>query len=181
MHSALSVLLTLSLSISSSTAYTIPTLQSPIPAKKAYTPSLGTSCTFTLFHKQLCPGGTPASTKANYIQINTIHDHFNNMTIDIAALRPLAAHSSYVRVSEDRGLAIKNLRDGRHLTVKGSDESDDVAFEYAGVSWSTEEWKVSEGVGCMASAWSVESEQWACGLGSRVSYDSTSINLTVTN
>jgi hypothetical protein len=36
-------------------------------------------------------------------------------------------------------------------------------------------------VGCMASAWSVESEEWMCGIGSRVSYNSTSIDLTVTN
>ena len=171
MHTyASSILLALSLAITSSSAYTIPTLQSPIPAKKAYAPSFATSCTFTLFHKQVCPGGTPASTKANYIQINTIHDHANDKTIDIAALRPLAARNSYVRVSEDRGLAIKNLLDGKHLTVKGSEEGDDVTFEYAGASWSSEEWKANDGVGCMASEWSVESEQWACGLGSRVSF-----------
>jgi hypothetical protein len=120
-------------------------------------------CTFTLFHKQLCHHNTRVP--INYIQFNTLVDHANSLTIDIAALRPAAAHNSYSKINEHQVFAIEGLLDDRNLTIRGSDGSAEVRFESAGLGWSSTR---GNGVArCVVEEWDVK--DWGCGVGSRVS------------
>lgn len=121
-------------------------------------------CTFTLFHKQLCPSSTQVTT--NYIQLNTLIDHANSLTIDIASLRPRAAHNSYNKISEHQVFAIEGLLDDRNLTIRGADDTDEVRFETAGLGWSSEQGTIA--TACVVGDWNVA--DWGCGMGSRVSF-----------
>jgi hypothetical protein len=133
--------------------------QSRLPATQL---DLANKCSFNVYHKQLCPSTT--TSKQNYIQINTLIDHANHITIDIAALRPVAARNSYARLSATQVFAIEGLLGNTNLTVRGEDGSDEVLFEHDGTTWSSD--KGSE-ASCVSGAWDVE--DWQCGAGSRVS------------
>lgn len=68
--------------------------------------------------------------------------------------------------------AIEGLLDGRNLTVRGQDGSDEVRFESGGVGWSSSEEGRSKGGDPEEEAWCVVGE-WVGeigeGVGSRVS------------
>lgn len=95
-----------------------------------------------------------AAARLNYVQINTLVDHANTLTIDVARLRPSVAFNSYSRVSATQVFAIEGLLDGRNLTVWGEDGSDDVRFEYDGLSWDSREDHVVGDAGCEVGMWS---------------------------
>jgi hypothetical protein len=125
-------------------------------------PDLANKCSFNIYHKQLCPSTT--SSKQNYIQINTLIDHANYITLNIAALRPVAARNSYVRISETQVFTIEGLLGNMNLTVRGEDRRDEVLFEHNGTTWLS---NVGSEAWCVPGAWDVE--DWQCGAGSRVS------------
>jgi len=161
MHNALAVFASLIFLTSSSTAFHIPQFHlSPTPTPSHH--DLSQKCTFTLHHKQTCF----ASKKTSYIQLNSIRDHANAITIDVAALRPAASHNSYVRISANDAFAVENLLDDRSLVVVGSSEDEDeVVFVNGGEVFGSE--------GGNGEAWCEEGEWddecWECGMGSRVS------------
>jgi hypothetical protein len=134
--------------------------QSHLPATQS---DLANKCSFNVYHKQLCPSKT--ASKQNYIQINTLIDHANHITLDIAALRPVAARNSYNRISATQVFAIEGLPGNTNLTVRGEDGSDKVLFEHDGLSWSSD---AGSEASCVSGAWNVE--DWQCGAGSRVSW-----------
>ncbi|KAH7370973.1 hypothetical protein BKA66DRAFT_424823 [Pyrenochaeta sp. MPI-SDFR-AT-0127] len=127
MHNALAVLLSVFFIASSTTARVV----SPPPSSSA----LDDKCTFTLWHKQLYPSSDSAPTSRNYIQINTLFDHANDITIDIAHLRPSTAFHSYSKVSETQVFAIEGLLDGTNVTVRGTDGRDALRLESDGLVW----------------------------------------------
>jgi hypothetical protein len=103
--------------------------------------SLTDKCTFTLFHKQLITAAQPESTakgKINYVQIDSLEDHTNGITIDVASSRPRAERNSYAKVSAKQILTITGLLDDTSLTVHGTDGEDALVFESDTVSWATE-------------------------------------------
>ena len=103
--------------------------------------SLADKCTFTLFHKQLITAARAESTskgKINYIQIDSLEDHANGITIDIASSRPRAERNSYAKVSAKQVLTIAGLLGDTSLTIYGTDGEDALVFESDGVSWATE-------------------------------------------
>ncbi|KAF2126586.1 hypothetical protein P153DRAFT_388620 [Dothidotthia symphoricarpi CBS 119687] len=114
-------------------AYAVP--PSKAPSQSPF--STNNMCTFTLFHKQLCSSFT--QTQKNYIQINTIYDHTNDITVDVALHRPKEAFNSYTEVSPKSVFAIEGLLDNTSLIVKGEDGKDEVTFEYAAWKWSSED------------------------------------------
>ncbi|CAG5181404.1 uncharacterized protein ALTATR162_LOCUS9745 [Alternaria atra] len=103
--------------------------------------SLADKCTFTLFHKQLITATQSESTskgKINYIQIDSLEDHTNGITIDVASSRPRTERNSYAKVSAKQVLTIAGLLDDTSLTIHGTDGEDALVFESDGVSWATE-------------------------------------------
>lgn len=103
--------------------------------------SLADKCTFTLFHKQLITAAKPKSAskgKINYIQIDSLEDHTNGLTIDVASSRPRAERNSYTKISAKQVLTIAGLLDDTSLTIHGTDGDDALIFESDGVSWATE-------------------------------------------
>lgn len=103
-------------------------------------------CTFKLFHRQ--------HHSLNYIQINALTDHANDIVVDIAALRPAAAFNSYTRVAEDQVFAIMGLLDDEQLTIKGKDGSDTLEFSVGEWEWTSRDMR-NEVVGrwCEVGAW----------------------------
>ncbi|KAF1943766.1 hypothetical protein EJ02DRAFT_432926 [Clathrospora elynae] len=97
--------------------------------------SLDDKCTFTLYHKQL--------SKLNYIQLNTLRDHPNDLTIDLSQLRPRTEHNSYAKISGKQVFTVEGLLDNANLTIRGEDGSDVVEFKNGELSWTTE--RMAEG------------------------------------
>jgi hypothetical protein len=165
MHNALAVLLSIFFfSTSSSIALSLPSSRDTL-ASRTTPPAPADKCSFTLWHKQLCT----AATKANYIQINQLEDHNNDIIIDLAALRPVAARNSYSRISDTQVFAIEGLLDDKTLTIRSEDGHDEVMFDHDGVQFSSDVTKNGEEAWCVAGAW--DSDSWECGSGSRVSQD----------
>lgn len=103
--------------------------------------ALANKCTFTLFHKQLITTAQPHSAnkgKINCIQIDSLEDYTNGITIDIASSRPRADRNSYAKVSAKQVYTIAGLLDYTSLTVHGTDGEDALVFESDDVSWATE-------------------------------------------
>ena len=163
MHNALAVLSILFFT-SSTTALYFPQFRlTPSPSPKAIHPEFTNKCTFTLWQKQLCTAGT----KSNYIQLNEIQDNPNDITIDIAALRPASSRNSYTKISTKHVFAIEGLLDDKSLTIRGSNvDDDDVLFEHDGVWFTSDVYKNNNRAWCVAEAW--DNEDWECGAGSRV-------------
>ena len=160
MHSALAV-------IFSTFSLLIPTLALSVPQfrfipYKSSDPALANKCTFSLWHKQL----QTESTRKNYIQLNELQDHANGITIDIAALRPVAARNSYSLISEHQVFAIEGLLDYTNLTIRGEDGSDEVRCEHDGVRFGSDEERNGEEAYCMSGEWD---NVLSSGVGSRVS------------
>jgi hypothetical protein len=99
-------------------------LNTPSPS-----PSIEHKCTFSLFHKQVH--------NVNYIQLNTLVDHANDITIDLAQLRPRTEHNSYAKVSSKRVFTVEGLLDDANLTVRGEDGSGVLRFESVGLVWTS--------------------------------------------
>jgi hypothetical protein len=162
MHDALAVLISIFFFTSSIAALHIP--QSPLSAgsNPSHRDRTG-KCTFTLWHKQLCA----SAKKTNYIQMNEIEDHANNISIDVASLRPAASHNSYVMISADEMFAVEGLLDDRSLVIGVSDQhEDELWFTNDDVFFSSSE-ENGEEAWCVAGEW--DNEDWECGKGSRVS------------
>ncbi|KAH6642156.1 hypothetical protein C7974DRAFT_96269 [Boeremia exigua] len=90
---------------------------------------LNDRCTFILWHHQ--------QSSLDYIQLNTIVDHANSMTIDVASHRPATAFNSYTRLDQKRIFAVAGLLDDKRLTI-ASGEGDVLKFEVGEVKWNTE-------------------------------------------
>lgn len=163
MHNALAVLLSTFFFASSTSALYFPQFRLSLTPKPVHH-DVSDKCTFTIWQKQLCT----SSKKTNYIQLNEIEDRTNDITIDIAALRPAASHNSYARISEDESFVVKGLLNDKSLVIGTSDRKDDnVVFEADGVWFTGDGSRNSEDAWCDAGAWDVE--DWQCGMGSRVS------------
>ncbi|KAH8725860.1 hypothetical protein GQ44DRAFT_726596 [Phaeosphaeriaceae sp. PMI808] len=130
-------------------------------SQKSLSASLADKCTFTVWHKQLCQD----STKSNYVQINEIQDHANNITIDVAALRPVTARNSYTKLSATQVFAIQGLLDNGNLTVRGENNDDDIKFEYNDVTFSSNPDANGKSAWCVSEAWN--QKEWQCGRNSR--------------
>lgn len=87
------------------------------------------SCTFTLWHRQ--------QASVNYVQLNTIRDHSNDITVDVAAQRLATAFNSYVRLSDSHAFAVTGLLDKRNLTMM-SLRGDELAFKVGEAEWNTQ-------------------------------------------
>ncbi|KAH7083668.1 hypothetical protein FB567DRAFT_447195 [Paraphoma chrysanthemicola] len=122
------------------------------PFTKATHPELAEKCTFTAYHKQIHQAGS----KKDYIQINEIIDHPNDMTIDIAALRPATARNSYVKISDDQAYAIEGLLDDKSLVTHQGHDEDEVLFEVDGVWFSTDSTKNGKSAYCVTGSWDFE-------------------------
>jgi hypothetical protein len=137
MHTTLSILFSALILISSTHARVVPP-QPPYPLSRraldASSPSPSASienkCTFSLFHKQVW--------NVNYIQLNTLVDHTNSITIDLAQLRPQTEHNSYAKVSAKRVFEVEGLLDNANLTIRGEDGSERLRFESGGLVWTSE-------------------------------------------
>ncbi|KAF1355801.1 hypothetical protein EJ07DRAFT_38504, partial [Lizonia empirigonia] len=102
-------------------------------------------CTFTLFHRQ--------QSSMNYIQINTLTDHANSITVDITSQRPAVAFNSYTRLSQDHAFAVAGLLDDERLTIT-SDGTAGLKFGVGEVRWSSQAAGGAEdGAGCGAGRW----------------------------
>ncbi|RMZ71183.1 hypothetical protein GMOD_00005701 [Pyrenophora seminiperda CCB06] len=143
MHTAnaLAAISSLFLFISSTGARVIPTQPPPHVLRRgaATTPALlDDKCTFILFQKQVLTATSSNSQgRINYIQVNNIIDHTNDIVIDVAAQRPQAEHNSYVKVNERSVFAVEGLLDGASLIIHGSDGEDELKLESGGWNWST--------------------------------------------
>lgn len=163
MHHALAVTASVLFFASSTSALYFPQFLLP-SATKLNQHGLTGKCTFTVWHKQICP----AAKKTNYIQINEIEDHANHITIDLADKRPASARNSYNMISPTRIFAIEGLLDDRRLMLTGSqNDEDEVLFEYGDMFFSSQGYKTDKQAFCATSAW--DTEDWECGMGSRVS------------
>lgn len=140
------------------TAFLLPTAAQA--ALSSPNPNLSSKCTFTLFHRQ--------QSSTNYIQLNTITDHANKITIDVASHRPATAFNSYTRLDGEHAFAVAGLLDDARLTVKYAGDGV-LEFRAGDVEWSTGEangGRVEDGR--MREAWCDEKE-WVGGLQRRVS------------
>jgi hypothetical protein len=169
MHNALAVLYSIFFLLSTSTsALFLP--QFRLTPSKPSSLEIANKCTFNLWHKQILT----ASAKTNYIQLNEIQDNVNDITIDIAALRPITERNSYARICAHQVFAVEELLDYTNLTVRGYDNVDEVTFEHDGVGFSSDETKSSEDAWCVTGAWDNDVKS---GVGSRVSQGYSFINL----
>jgi len=164
MHSALVVFLSVLLYSSMTAGLYLPqawlsrsaSASPTVPAKDVHD-----KCTFTVWHKQICR----ASIKHNYIQINELIDHPNDIVIDIASYRPTTARNSYSKVSSTQAFAIQGLLDNRNLTLYGENGSDLITFEYDGLRGSSDMEKISQAAYCDTGAWDIDA--WNCDKNSR--------------
>lgn len=102
----------------------------PSSALTPTAPSPTSKCTFTIWHLQ--------QSSVDYIQLNTITDHANNMTIDVASRRPAVAFHSYTRLDREHSLAVAGLLDNARLSVTYAGDGV-LRFQVGEVGWSTEE------------------------------------------
>ena len=121
---------------------TLSTLAAPAPAPSPLLHSalLPDTCSFTLRLRHHHHHSSPV-----YIQLNTIQDHANNLTIDVASQRPRAAFNSYTRLDRDRAFAVAGLLDGQRLTITRQGDGE-LGFEVGEVRWSAR-WADGEGGG----------------------------------
>ena len=97
------------------------------PATSTYTtPNLDDKCTFMLWHRQ--------QDAAAYIQLNTILDHANDITVDIASQRPATSRNSYTRIDQEHAFAVAGLLDDSSLIVSYSGQ-DELAFQVGALEW----------------------------------------------
>ncbi|KAF1837801.1 hypothetical protein BDW02DRAFT_565721 [Decorospora gaudefroyi] len=139
-----------SIIVTNATARVVPTQHTAAPS-----PQLKEKCTFTLHHKQVL--------HSNYIQLNTLTDHTNDLTIDVSHLRPATERNSYAKISATRVFAVEGLLYNTNLTIRATDGADVVRFESAGLEWTTERGGEEEGAWCQVGEWV------AGGKGNRVS------------
>lgn len=168
MHNALAVLASIFFFTSSTCAFHLPQLPFFATPKPPHH-DLSNKCTFTLWQKQMCS----ASKKTNYIQVFEIQDHANDLTIDIASLRPAASHNSYIKISPTNVFAIKGLLDDKSLVISGwVNDNDKISFDNNGLHF-TSDTIDAEDAWCLTGEW--DTERWECGQGSRVSWVSEAV------
>ncbi|KAF2997163.1 hypothetical protein E8E13_005662 [Curvularia kusanoi] len=97
-------------------------------ASDRVTPDLQDKCTFVLWQRQQDTIG--------YIQLNTILDHANDISIGIASQRSPAAFNSYTRIDEDHAFAVLGLLDDQRLSISYAVQ-DELAFEVGSVKWTS--------------------------------------------
>jgi hypothetical protein len=109
------------------------------------------SCTFTLWQRQ--------QASVDYIQLNTIRDHANNITVYVAAQRPATGLNSYTRLDDNHAFAVTGLLDRRNLTITHIGD-DELGFTIGQAKWSTRSfWRMQDDSGkwnraaCNAWAW----------------------------
>jgi hypothetical protein len=161
MYTTLAVILSIFFLATSTNALYFPQLRLS-PFTKATHPELADKCTFTAYHKQI----RTVASKKDYIQINQIVDHPNDITIDIAALRPATARNSYVRLSSKEAYAIEGLLDDKSLVVHQGHDVDEVLFEVDGVWFSSDMTKNAKSAYCVSGSWDNEFREGE--VGSRV-------------
>jgi len=112
------------------------------------TPNLDDKCTFVLWHRY--------QDAASYIQLNTILDRANDITIDIASQRRTTSHNSYSRIDQQHAFAVTGLLDDSSLSISCS-EQDELVFEVGAFKWTSHDAYSkkdgSETAWCNASVW----------------------------
>tara|TARA_R110002003_G_scaffold135_4_gene12523 strand:- start:13576 stop:14064 length:489 start_codon:yes stop_codon:yes gene_type:complete len=161
MYTTLAVILSIFFLATSTNALYFPQFRLS-PFTKATHPELADKCTFTAYHKQI----RTVASKKDYIQINQIVDHPNDITIDIAALRPATARNSYVRISSEEAYAIEGLLDDKSLVTHQGHDVDEVLFEVDGVWFSSDMTKNAKSAYCVSGSWDNEFREGE--VGSRV-------------
>lgn len=163
MHNALVVIASIFFLAPSSSAFHLPQFRLSATPEPVHH-DLTNKCTFTLWHKQTCF----ASKKTNYVQMFEIKDHANNITIDVAALRPSASHNSYIKISPHDVFAVEGLLDDKSLIIADlPSEGDDIYFLNDDAIFSSDLELNSEEAWCVTSQWDNNFRE--CGKGSRVS------------
>lgn len=127
------------------------------PPSRPTTPIPDEKCTFALHQRQ--------QSSITYIQLNTIQDHANNITIDIASQRPPGTFNSYIRLDEKTVFAVTGLLDDERLTITLTGK-DDLAFGIGREKWGS--WD-AHAVRERGSAW-CEAKRWEGGVERRVSW-----------
>lgn len=124
------------------------------------TPSrtLKNKCTFTLWHKQNFPASESTPTSQNYVQINTLVDYANDVTIDVASLRSTVS-SGYRKVSQTQVFAIEGLPNGTNMTVWGTDGRDALKFESDGLVWMADGEAEGNKAWCDVGEWNASEEE----------------------
>lgn len=92
------------------------------------TPNLDDKCTFVIWHRQ--------QDAASYIQLNTILDRANDITIDIASQRPATSFNSYTRIDQQHAFAVTGLLDDSRLSISYSGQ-DELTFELDALKWTS--------------------------------------------
>jgi hypothetical protein len=160
MHNALAVLYSIFFLFSSATsALFLPQFRLSKPSSL----EIADKCTFNLWHKQIIA----TSAKTNYVQLNEIRDNTNDITIDIAALRPATERNSYSKISATQSFAVQGLLDNSSLTIGEGNDEDEILFEHDGLYFSSDVMKNSDDAWCVAGAWDNDVKS---GVGSRVSH-----------
>lgn len=119
------------------------------PATSSHTtPNLADKCTFVLWHRQ--------QDAASYIQLNTILDRANDITIDIASQRRATSHNSYTSIDQQHAFAVTGLLDDSSLSISYS-KQDELVFEAGAFRWTSRDAYSkkdgSETAWCNASVW----------------------------
>jgi len=114
------------------------------------------SCTFTLWHRQ--------QDSVNYVQLNAIRDYSNDITVDIAALRPATSFNSYTRLDDNHAFAVTGLLDDKNLTITQLRDHE-LSFKFGEAEWSTQSFWRRKGrsgiwsrAGCNARDWEGSAE-----------------------
>ena len=99
------------------------------PATSSHTtPNLADKCTFVLWHRQ--------QDAASYIQLNTILDRANDITINIASQRRATSHNSYTSIDQQHAFAVTGLLDDSSLSISYS-KQDELVFEAGAFRWTS--------------------------------------------
>ena len=119
------------------------------PATSTHTtPNLADKCTFVLWHRQ--------QDAASYIQLNTILDRANDITIDIASQRRATSHNSYTSIDQQHAFAVTGLLDDSSLSISYSKQYE-LVFEAGAFKWTSRDAYSkkdgSETAWCNASVW----------------------------
>ncbi|KAJ4990088.1 hypothetical protein SVAN01_04369 [Stagonosporopsis vannaccii] len=122
-------------------------------------PSINPKCTFTLWHRQ--------QSSVDYIQLNTITDHANNIFIDVASRRPAIAFNSYTLLNREHSLAVTGLLDDASLSVRYAGDGV-LNFQVGKVGWSAGKANAERAEGGeRAEAW-CDASGWKVGVDRRV-------------
>jgi hypothetical protein len=146
MHTLLAFIFTILLSDTLSSTLFLPQLWED--------PKLTRRCTVTLRHKQL----TTLTARTNYVYLEQLQDHSNDITVDVQALIPVTIRNSYSKISAKQVFAVEGLLYDTNLTIRGEDNSDEVRIEHNGVWFSSD--KGNKDAWC-------SHENWNDGLESR--------------